>query len=170
MVRRTKEALFWIIKILKKHNIHYQITGGFAAKIYGSKRSLADIDIEIHDRDMKKVLPHVKNYILKGPLRHKDKQFNTYGLFLRYKNQRIDVCGSDTQKLFNKKFSKWEKEKINLKKAIRKKVYGIPVKVVSLKNLIDYKKRISRKVDRIDVKNLTKIISTQPALLFFLWL
>lgn len=157
MVKKTKEAFLWIIKILKKEKIPYQITGGFVARLYGSKRPLADIDIEIHDKDMIKILPYVKNYILKGPLNYKDSEFNTYGLFLEYKGQKIDVCGVDTQKLFNKKKRKWEKEKINLNKTIVKKVYGLSVKVIPLKNLVDYKKRISRKVDLEDVKRLTKL-------------
>jgi hypothetical protein len=40
-------ALRWIIGILDRHNIQYQITGGFAAKLYGSSREVNDIDIDI---------------------------------------------------------------------------------------------------------------------------
>lgn len=44
---KTINALKWIIKILNSKNIPYQISGGFAAKMYGSIRPLNDIDIDI---------------------------------------------------------------------------------------------------------------------------
>ena len=156
MGRRTKEAFLWIINVLRKNKIPYRITGGFVARLYGSIRPLADIDIEIHDKDIEKILPHVKNYVLRGPLKYIGHQFNIYGLFLKYKGQEIDICGTDTQKIFNKPKNKWTQKIINLKKSVRKKVYGLSVKVVPLKDLIDYKKRISRKVDIEDVRQLTK--------------
>lgn len=156
MTKKTKEAFLWIIKILRKNKIPYQISGGLAARSYGSKRPLADIDIEIHDKDFKKILPYLKNYALNGPINYKDSEFDIYGLFLEYKEQKIDICGADTQKLFNKKKKKWETEKINLSKAVTKRSYGLFVKFIPLKSLIDYKKRISRKVDIEDLKQLAK--------------
>ena len=156
MSKKTKEALVWIIRILRKKKIPYQITGGLAARLYGSTRPLADIDIEIHDKDIKKIFPHVKDYVVNGPLHYVDHQFDIYGVFLKYKGQSIDICGTDTQKVFNKPKNKKTSKIINLKKAIRKKVYGLSVKLVPLKDLIDYKKRLARKVDLEDIKQLTK--------------
>lgn len=59
-MRKTKEACIWIMNILNKNKIPYRIEGGFAAKIYGSKRTLADIDIDIPDKCFKKILPSVE--------------------------------------------------------------------------------------------------------------
>ena len=158
MYKKTKEAFFWLMKILRKEKVPYQISGGFAARIYGSKRPLADIDIEIHDKDFKKIMPYIDSkYILKGPRNYKDNQFDIYGLFLKYKGQKIDVCGADTEKLFDKRKGKWHKEKVDLNKTITKKVYGMSVKIVPLKNLIGYKKILLRQVDKIDIKNLSRL-------------
>jgi hypothetical protein len=63
-MRQTKEALHWIVGILRKHKIPFQITGGFAANIYGSTRLLADIDIDLPDKDIFDILPKVQKYVI----------------------------------------------------------------------------------------------------------
>lgn len=158
MIKKTKEALKWIIDILKNHNILFQITGGLAARIYGSNRPLADIDIEISDNKIFEIQNEVKKYIIFGPRRYKDKEFDLLLMTLKYKGQEIDICGIDSQKLYNKKAGKWIRESINLDKIKKKKVHGVIIPVISLKNLINYKKILSRDVDIQDVKTLQKVI------------
>lgn len=153
-MRKTQEAFNWIVNILRENKILFQFTGGFAAKIYGSNRDLADFDIEISDKDIKKILPQINEFIVKGPTRYKDEQFDIFAVFVNYKGQEIDICGSNTQRLYNKNKCKWEKQNINLKNAIRKKAYGKMVPFIPLNDLIYYKKIIARKVDLQDIKNL----------------
>jgi len=151
MSRKTKEAFTWIVSLLRKHDIQFRISGGFAANIYGSNRPLADIDIEISDDRVLEIQKEVKNYIIYGPKRYKDLEFDLLLMTLKFRGQEIDLCGIDSLKLFNKKTRKWAKESINLSNVTRKKVYDYIVPVIPLKNLITYKKKISRDVDIQDV-------------------
>ena len=45
------------------HKIQFMISGGLAARAYGSKRPLYDIDIEVPDEFVYKLESYVKNYI-----------------------------------------------------------------------------------------------------------
>lgn len=162
MAKKTKEALIWIIKILRKHKVPFLISGGFDAKVYGSKRPLADIDIEIHDKEMYKVFPYVKEHIIYGPKIFKNKEFDLLLMTLKYKGQEIDVCGKDHLRMFDRIHKKWFKEKNNFKQVSRKKVYGIKLPFEEVKDLIDYKKKIRRRVDIQDVKALTKSNNRNP--------
>ncbi len=155
-MRDTKSAFKWIVNILKKAKIPYRLTGGFATRLYGSKRELADIDFEIHDKDFQKVLPQIKKYIIWGPKRYFDKNMKTYGLSMRYKGQIIDISGTDTEYLFDKSKKKWKKSRININHYSKIKVFGILVRVVPKKELISYKKKILRRVDKIDIDYLEK--------------
>ena len=103
----TEEAFFWIIEILRKHNIKFQLSGGFAARLYGATRPLADIDIEMADEGFEKILPEVKEYIVFGPDRYVDETFNVQLLTLKYKGQEIDLSGEKGEKIFDKNTGKW---------------------------------------------------------------
>ncbi len=142
VMRRTKEAFRWIIEILRKHKIPFQISGGFAAKIYGSNRQLVDIDIGVPDNRLKEILPDVREYIIYGPKRYIDNYFDLLLMTLKYKGQEIDIYGNNKMKLFDCKNKKWVKNKINLTDSITKKVYGTNVPIIHKKMLIAYKKLI----------------------------
>lgn len=156
MRRDTKGAFRWIIKILRKHKIPFQVSGGFAAIIYGSRRPLADIDIEIPDKKIKVFLPAVKRYVVYGPKRYIDKNFDLTLVTLEYKGQKIDISGYEKDKLFNRRDKKWITSKTYLSKVERKKIFGLIVPVIYKKDLIRYKTKIARKVDIEDVNFLVK--------------
>ena len=156
MARRTRDAFRWIIKILHKHNVPFQIAGGFAARIYGSHRLLADIDIGIHDNRLKEIVPEVRKYIIYGPQQYVDENFNLLLMTLKYKGQEIDIYGNDNTKLFDYKNKKWLSDKSDFKKSVAKNVYGLKVHVIPKQELIAYKTLLGREVDIADVKALTK--------------
>ena len=51
LTSQTIEGLRWIVEILNRNHIPYQLVGGLAAKIYGSARDINDIDIDILSLD-----------------------------------------------------------------------------------------------------------------------
>jgi len=74
---------------------------------------------------------------------------------LKYRGQEIDLCGINSQRLFNKKTKRWNTERISLSKATKKKAFNLIVPLIPLKDLISYKKKISREVDIQDVRTLS---------------
>ncbi|MFZ3016050.1 MAG: hypothetical protein WA101_03610, partial [Minisyncoccia bacterium] len=71
-MKNTEKAFLWIVNILNNKNIPFQISGGFAAKIYGSPRELNDIDIDIPDENFPDIYDGVKQYAIYGPEHYKD--------------------------------------------------------------------------------------------------
>lgn len=156
MPRKTKEAFIWIIGLLRKHRIPFRISGGFAVNIYGSARPLADIDIEVPDEKVFILQKDIRKYIIYGPKQYKDNEWDLLLMTLRYKNQEIDIFGVDSWKMHNKIIRKWVRQRNNLFKATRKKVYGCIVPIIPLKDLIDYKRKICTSIDIQDIKALLK--------------
>jgi hypothetical protein len=57
--RGSASAFQWIVRILETRAIPFAISGGLAAKSYGSLRELNDIDIDIPDDSFCKIVPEV---------------------------------------------------------------------------------------------------------------
>ena len=135
------EALDWILIILRKNNIDYQITGGLAANLYGSTRELYDIDLEVSDSDVNRLSEICREYIVYGPERYVDEHFDLLLMTLKYRNQLIDVCGIDKMSI------KGFRQTVDLNNAVDIGGY----RVVGLGDLIAYKKLLGREVDLIDI-------------------
>jgi hypothetical protein len=155
--KKQQEALKWILTFLEKHRIPYQITGGLAAKIYGSKRKLIDIDIAIPKKYFQKLFFLTKEYVEYGPSEVKGKLWQAYYMKINYKGQIIEIDNFNT-KIFDKKEKKWKRIGYSSKKSEIKKFLGLKIKVIPKKTLLKYKKILHRKVDLEDMKD----ISSEP--------
>ncbi len=157
-MRNTKKAFLWITDILEKHNISYKIWGGFAGRVYGVTRELADIDIEIPETDIPKILVDVKDYVIYGPERYTDANWDLELMTLRYEGQDIDISGVEA-KIFNQTSGQWERCNDNLTKPNILEVYGKKVPIENIDTLIAYKTKLARDVDLEDVRQLSIIKS-----------
>lgn len=151
-MRQTKKAFNWIISILEKNKIKYRVSGGFAARFYGAKRHLADIDIELPRNSIEKLLPEIQDYVVKGPNWYKDKEWDCYAVELKYKDQELGLA--EIRKIFDKNKNKWVK--FDFSRIVKRKVYGKIVNIITKEDLVAYKSKIRRKVDLQDLKWLSK--------------
>ena len=155
MVKNTESAFKWIVGLLKKNNIPFQISGGFAARLYGSTRPLFDIDIDIPDNCFAKLIPFVQDYIVYGPKRFRDECWDLLLMTLKYENQEIDISGCKTIRLFNCETKKWESCGEDLNDVEEKGVYGEKVPVIKKEYLIAYKNIIRRPTDLEDIEMIS---------------
>ncbi|HEY5589084.1 MAG TPA: hypothetical protein VIK86_09030 [Candidatus Paceibacterota bacterium] len=155
-MKDTENAFKWIVNILQKHEIPFQIEGGFASRLYGSNRELADIDISIPENRFDELVPALKDFIIYGPNQYIDKEWDLKLITLTYKGQDIDIAGAYEKKNFDKGNQKWVKIPSNFSKSVYMDVYNLKVPVISKEELIAYKKIIARDVDIVDVEFLIK--------------
>ncbi len=157
-MKNTEAALKMIFSVLGKHAIPFRITGGFAARLYGSTRELADIDIGVPEACFKKIVPNIKNYIIFGPARYQDENWDLYMMTLNYKGQEIDICAVETEKIFDQETKEWKNIPADLVDLPTKKIYGIKIPVMRLEDLMQYKSKLQREVDIEDVRQITKYV------------
>jgi len=152
-MRNTKQSFLWIIKIIEENNIKYRVSGGLAARIYGSKRKLADIDIEVLKKDIKKIYKIVNDFVIYKPQQYKDESWDLMLMTIKYKNQEIDIASFEA-KIFNKKTKIWVKRPGKFNDVNLKSVFGVDIPVERLESLVKYKKILARDVDIKDIREL----------------
>jgi hypothetical protein len=160
-MRDTRAAFVWVIRLLRKKKIHFYITGGFAARAYGSTRRLRDIDLDIKEKDFSKILPSIKKYIVFGPTTLINAKWKTPLITIKFKGQEIDFCGADNCWInYNKKW----KNCPMCKKTIKLEIFGQQVEVINPQELIDYKKLLSGEHQKRDIFAINQFIKKQNTL------
>ena len=153
MEKDTKGALEWIVGILEKYEVPFQISGGCAAKIYGSPRELNDIDIDIPENYFSKIISDVKPYIIYGPDQYKDNKWGLYLMTLNYAGQEIDI-GSGNAKISTKDRDKWIDFSTDFSKAVKKTFLGLEVPVIPKEDLVNYKQLLDGEHQQVDIESI----------------
>jgi hypothetical protein len=154
MTRDTKAALIWITNILNKNNIPFQITGGLAARVYGAKRPLEDVDIDIPEDKFDLIKIEVANFITFGPKNFKSEKWDLLLMTLNYEGQEIDLSGAYHAKIFNESTGTWHKLTEDLSNVVIKEMFGLQLPVIPCNALLVYKKMLAREVDLIDIREI----------------
>lgn len=155
MRKNSIVAFQWIVTLLQKYHIPFQITGGLAAQAYGSKRELADIDIDLPEDRLADLLPEVKDFATFGPAQFQDEHWDLQLLTLEYQGQEIDLGGAYQTKIFCAKKKEWVPCPSDFSKSIQKIVFGFKVPIISKEELIQYKTMLGRDVDKVDLAALS---------------
>ena len=151
MNNKLADALKWIVSILRKHNVPFLISGGFAANIYGAKRPVNDIDIDVPEEKMELLLPDIKPYITFGPAEYKDEKWDLKLITLNYNGQEIDIGGAFDTKIFDEQNKVWVHCPAKFETAQIHTVYGVEVPIVRPQDLIEYKKLLSGEHQKTDI-------------------
>jgi hypothetical protein len=146
-----KAALQWIVAILNRHQVPFQITGGLAANAYGSNRELVDIDIDIPEEAFSCIVPEVREYLLFGPARYHNESWDMQLMTLLYRGLEIDLSGAHRTKIFDETKKEWVNLRADFSTAEVKELFGMPLPVVCRNDLADYKRKLNRAVDITDV-------------------
>ena len=150
-------VLKWISDVLIKVEAPYQIVGGLAARIYGSNRELHDIDLYVPFEFGEKIAQQVSEFITK-PLKHRVEEFWDLWYFqLKYRDKKIEIALSTEAKYFSKVEGQWIEQKIDYNSSYSGQYLGIDLLVMPRQSLIEYKLKLAREVDLIDVANIKSI-------------
>jgi hypothetical protein len=151
----AREALRWLAGLLEDHNIPFQVVGGLAARAYGATRPLVDIDVYISATHVATVLAAAQPFVTRRPGHHRDEHWDLDFMRLEYAGQPIEVGIADDAKYRDARQGRWHGAGVDFKASEYLEVLGVEVPVIPREQLLLYKRRLNRPVDRADIKELT---------------
>ena len=149
-------ALNWIVSLLNRHNIPYQIVGGLAAKAYGATRPLVDIDIYAPMEQVRPVLDEMRPYITREPLPHHSESWDLIYMALEYHDISIEIGDTSTNpRFYNRRDGRWEPQPITFASSTIMTLYGTQVCLMPRDELLAYKAMLQREVDYQDIEEIS---------------
>lgn len=159
MEQKLVDALRWIVEILNRKNIPYQISGGLAAHFYGSKRPVNDIDIDIPEENLADIVHEIEAYIVTGPGHHVDGKWDLQLIALNYNGQDIDIGGAYETKVTTKDRTAWIAIPADLGSAQKIKVGDLSVNVASPQSMIAYKQHLDGEHQIEDIEAMQEYLA-----------
>jgi hypothetical protein len=154
-------ALRWIVNILEERSLPFLVVGGLAARAYGATRPVADIDLYVPSEGLASVFEAVRPNVKRALARHVDAHWDLEFMQLEYGGEVIELGVADGAKYWDSRAGRWRDAAVDFKAAEIHELYGISVPVMPRKELLTYKERLGREVDRADVEAILTG-STEP--------
>lgn len=152
---KASVAFSWLMRILEDLKVPFQVTGGLAARAYGSVRPLADINLDIPEEALARMYSVVKANVAFGQVQFKDENWDLQLMRLDYHGQEIDLGGCFESKVFNPARREWILVEADFKTSQKFTLFGEVVPVIALKDLIEYKSYLRREVDLSDIAEIS---------------
>jgi hypothetical protein len=152
--RDTRKAFHWILDILERWNVPYLISGGLAARTFGSPRPLADIDIYVPAESMAELGMKLSRHAIKPPHNHRSAFWNVIYMVLEYCGQRIELVSSHDVKILDTRKILWTRQQIDFSRFEWKTIMGRKARIQHRDDLIAYKTILGRLVDIEDIQHI----------------
>ena len=153
--RRIGRALGWIVGLLNRHRVPYQIVGGLASQAYGAHRPLVDIDLYIPLDQAAAALDEMRPYLEREPLPHRSAAWDLVYLALEYEGVWIEIGDSSSNpRFYDQVDQRWEPQVIDYAASQFVELYGVEVAVMPKAELARYKTRLDREVDHLDLQQM----------------
>jgi hypothetical protein len=154
-----REALRWIVEVLRRADVPFQVAGGLAARAYGATRPLADLDFYVPTSRLDEIADLVSAHVLRPPRLYRDECWDLVFMKLEYEGQSIELGGADGARYFDRQAGQWRDAGIRFDVSVGRTLFGIRLPVMPLEQLIEYKRRLDRDVDRQDIGEMTASVS-----------
>ena len=166
--KRAYNALRYIISFLRKYKLRWLISGGFACYLYGVKRPIGDIDIDIEadkdDENFKKFIEDVKEFT-KFPFQlWIDKNYDNWVMNVVVSGQLLSICSTKNLKLFNKEKGEYElfyeNGKIPTPRIFSFRDLKIPISPPEYAIRMKEALAIKKQADKKDISEIKRLLNT----------
>ena len=151
---QVDNALRWIVDLLRRLGVPFQAVGGLAARAYGATRPLVDLDFYIPTERLADVATAAAPYVVRPPAHSRDESWDLSFMKVEYAGCKIELGGAESARYFDRRAECWRAAGIDFARSIDLMISGVRTPTMPREQLIEYKQRLDRDVDRQDVAEM----------------
>ncbi len=153
---RAADALAWLCELLRERGVRFAAIGGLAARAWGARRPLVDLDFLVAGEDLARVEPELTPFVVRPLSPHRDDRREFSVLRLEYGGVPIELAVAEGARYREASTGEWHLPEIALARCPRRKVLGVPLPVLAREDLLRWKRHLDRAIDRADVAALER--------------
>lgn len=147
-------AFHWVVDRLEAHKIPYIVNGGLAARVYGAKRPVRNIDIDLPFDRARDLFEDLRAHLAHKPQVVRDAFWDLPYYRMTYKGQRIDLGDSNQVDADTPAITAAKEQAARHATNEIVTIFGRFVPVVSKEELCHYKKKRGRPEDLQDLADM----------------
>jgi hypothetical protein len=147
-------ALAWIVDLLTSREVPFQAVGGLAARAYGATRPLVDLDFYLPLQRYGDIGPAVLPHLTRAPRPYRDDAWDLTFAQIVYAGQKIELGGILDARYYDRVEGCWRPQVVDFSRSRWVELFRVVVPVMPKEELIAYKSRLGREVDRQDLAEI----------------
>ncbi len=158
-----KKALQILSEKLGVLGIDYGLTGGMAAKAYGSERSVRDVDIFFVKRDSDRIVEALQEYLKRGPGKEDKKYGSVWNIYFEIEGVTVEFISNAIFDINGRTYS--FHPSFNLFKRVKEKeIEGVKMKALSAEDIVILKSITQRGEEegKHDIDDILSICKNTP--------
>jgi hypothetical protein len=144
-----------IVNVLRQSDVPHQPVSGLAARAYGARRPLADLDFYIPEARLEDMARAAGKHVARPPAHHRDECWDLVFMKIVYEDREVELAGAERARFFARTTGCWCDAEIAFDASVEREILGVRVPVMPLQQLIAYKRALGRDVDHQDVAEMT---------------
>jgi hypothetical protein len=148
---RAAEVLAWLSDLFRDRGVEYAAAGGLAARAWGATRPLVDLDFFVHADDLDRLEADLEPYVARPLTALTDDHWDLTFLRLEYSGIPLELCVAEGARYREAATGEWHDACPSFSGCPEREVLGVKVRIMDRDDLLEYKRRVDRAVDRADV-------------------
>lgn len=149
-------ALRWVCSLLGDCGIPFQVTGDAAAMAHGARRPVRRLELCIAAEHVPALVRVAPERVADHPWRRLDDAWDRVALSLSYDGTIIDVWVAEAARLKDAAKGEWREADIDPEASVTMEAWGIEAPVTPREQLLEQKRRLDRRGDRKDIRDILR--------------
>jgi hypothetical protein len=153
---QAASAVGWLADLFRDRDVRYAAAGGLAARAWGATRPLVDLDFYVHAEDLDRVESDLAPYVVEPLSKLVNDHWDLSLIRLEYAGVPLELSVGEGAKYREAQSGAWHDACPDFDDCPERELFGTRVRVMNRDDLVEYKRRVDRAVDRADIASIER--------------